>query len=66
MGDAEVKKINRIDRIRSDAREAFAGSDTVLAVYLFGSMLDAETDRRPRDIDLAFLLDEAQYKNDPL
>ncbi|MCF8050017.1 MAG: nucleotidyltransferase domain-containing protein [Desulfobacterales bacterium] len=58
--------MNRIDRIRSDAREAFAGSDTVLAVYLFGSMLDAETDRRPRDIDLAFLLDEAQYKNDPL
>ncbi len=47
-----------------------SGSDearkTVMAVYLFGSVLHPETFKADSDIDLAFLLDRSLYKQDPL
>ena len=39
---------------------------TILAVYLFGSVLKDEKFKKNSDIDLAFLVDQVLYKQDPL
>ena len=38
---------------------------SILAVYLFGSYVRGESGNAS-DIDLAFLLDEKEYKSDPI
>ncbi|MBS3810134.1 MAG: nucleotidyltransferase domain-containing protein [Desulfobacterales bacterium] len=43
-----------------DARE------TIVAAYLFGSVLRPENFKKNSDIDMAFLLDRRLYKQDPL
>jgi len=52
-------EINRYIRGSADAKR------TILAVYLFGSVLDNEKIKNNSDIDLAFLVDRVPYKQDP-
>jgi predicted nucleotidyltransferase len=41
------------------------GETSIVSVYLFGSILIGNTGKAS-DIDLAFLLDEKEYKSDPI
>jgi predicted nucleotidyltransferase len=52
-------------KLQNSLREIDIDNRTVVAVYLFGSNVkgDAGIDS---DLDLAFLLDESAYRNDPL
>jgi predicted nucleotidyltransferase len=52
-------------KLQNSLREIDIDNRTVVAVYLFGSNVkgDAGLDS---DLDLAFLLDESAYRNDPL
>ena len=54
-----------IDALRDSLENLGADDQSIKLVYLFGSAL-----KRPlseaSDIDLAFLLDDDQYKNDPI
>lgn len=61
-----MKEEGVVGRISSHAKSALAGGDAIVAVYLFGSVLFGDQGRTPRDIDLAFLLDDARYRDDPL
>jgi predicted nucleotidyltransferase len=42
-----------------------SGKRTVVAVYLFGSRIKGDA-KKNSDLDIAFLLDERAYRNDPL
>jgi predicted nucleotidyltransferase len=60
--------LNRITNITDELIGYFNSSQvdkSVVAVYLFGSCIRAETEKAA-DIDLAFLLDEQAYKGDPI
>ena len=54
---------HRLKNYISDSNEA---RKTIMAVYLFGSILHPEKFKSNSDIDLAFLLDRSVYKQDPL
>ena len=53
------------EKICKTAAEQLSETDGIVAAYLFGSVLE-ESGRASKDIDLAFLLDEERYKEDPL
>jgi predicted nucleotidyltransferase len=61
-----MKEYVSVNRIRLLAKDTLPQSREVVALYLFGSILIDGKERKPNDIDLAFLLDEAHYKEDPL
>ena len=52
-------------KLRNSLKKLDNGNRTVVAVYLFGSNVRGEAGK-DSDLDLAFLLDERAYKNDPL
>ena len=54
-----------INELKISLKEVDPGNRIILAVYLFGSNVDlgAGSDS---DLDLAFLLNEKSYRNDPL
>ncbi|MFO8054234.1 MAG: nucleotidyltransferase domain-containing protein [Bacteroidales bacterium] len=54
---------HRLNNYISGSNEA---RKTIMAVYLFGSVLRPEKFKSSSDIDLAFLLDRSLYKQDPL
>jgi predicted nucleotidyltransferase len=61
-------KLDQITNIANDLAGFFNASqvdDSIVAVYLFGSCIKGEAEISS-DIDLAFLLDEQAYKNDPI
>lgn len=61
-------KLDRTTNITDDLIRYFNSSqvdESVVAVYLFGSLIKSET-KNSSDIDLAFLLDEQAYKTDPI
>lgn len=41
-------------------------NESVLSIYIFGSVLHPDKFKRNSDIDLAFLLEQSLYKQDPL
>ena len=57
---AQIRK-----ELRHNLREHDSSSRIVVAAYLFGSHANAGAGKNS-DLDLAFLLDEQAYKNDPL
>lgn len=61
-------KLDQTTNIVDDLIRYFNSSqvdESVVAVYLFGSLIKSET-KNSSDIDLAFLLDEQAYKTDPI
>ncbi len=53
-------------RITAFISESIEARQSIKAVYLYGSILKGEKFRPNSDIDLAFLLEPALYKQDPL
>ena len=61
-------KLDRTTNITDDLIRYFNSSqvdESIVAVYLFGSLIKSET-KKASDIDVAFLLDEQAYKTDPI
>jgi predicted nucleotidyltransferase len=60
--------MNVISNIANILRKQIAerrGETSIVSVYLFGSILKGNAGKAS-DIDLAFLLDEKEYKSDPI
>jgi len=53
-------------RITAFISESIEARQSIKAVYLYGSVLRGEKFRPNSDVDLAFLLEPALYKQDPL
>ncbi len=65
--DIQTKLINTINfKVNRFIASSNSAKDSIIAVYLFGSILDKTKFRQNSDIDLAFLLDTSLYKIDRL
>ena len=53
------------NKLQDNLKEMDVDNRTIVAVYLFGSNVRGEAGK-DSDLDLAFLLDESAYKDDPL